>query len=309
MSEVVAWLLEGDPSIRWQVQRDLLGRAERTWKQERAKVATRGWGADLLGRQDPDGGWSNAVYSPKWTSTHYTLLQLVRLGLPPGNRAGRRGVHRLLDAGRYQDGGINLAKTVPQPDDCVNGMVLLMASYFGVTGPTTDGIAAWLAAQVMDDGGFNCERWRGARHSSFHTTISALEGFEAYLATEPPAKVARAVRAGVKSGREFLLLHELYKSHRTGEVVDRAFTQISFPPRWHYDILRALDYFAAAGTKRDKRLSDAIEQLQRKRRPTGRWPLQNHHPGREHFRMESGHEPSRWNTLRAIRVLQWWEGG
>ena len=142
MADVIAWLMEGDPSIRWQTQRDLLDRAETTWKRERAKVATRGWGADLLRRQDPDGGWSNAVYSPKWTSTHYTLLQLVRLGLPPSSRAGRRGVERILGAARYQDGAVNLAKTVPHPDECVNGMVLLMASYFGVTGSVTGQLLA-----------------------------------------------------------------------------------------------------------------------------------------------------------------------
>lgn len=305
----MAWLLEGDSSIRWQVQRDLQDRAEATWKRERAKVASSGWGAELVARQDPDGGWSSAIYSPKWTSTHYTLLQLVRLGLPPSHRAGRRAVRRLYEGSRFQNGAINPFKTVSHPDDCVNGMTLLMASYFGVAGSTTDGIAAWLAGQVMDDGGLNCEGWRGARHGSFHTTISALEGFDAYLATGPSVSPARQVQRAVAAGREFLLRHELYKSHRTGEIADRAFTQISFPPRWHYDILRALDYFAAARVSRDDRFGAAIEQLERKRRPTGRWPLQNHHPGREHFRMESGHEPSRWNTLRALRVLKWWEGG
>ena len=301
--------MDGDPSIRWQTQRDLLDRAESTWQRERAKVATSGWGAELLQRQDADGGWSNAVYSPKWTSTHYTLLQLVRMGLPPTNPAGRRGVERIFDAARYQDGAVNLFKTVPHPDECVNGMVLLMASYFGVTGPVTDAIAGWLTAQVMEDGGLNCDRWRGATHGSFHTTISTLEGFEAYLATGPPPPVARSVRRSVRAGREFLLRHELYKSHRTGAIADRAFVQISFPPRWYYDILRGLDYLAAADARRDPRCADAIDQLERKRRPSGRWPLQNHHQGRLHFRMEPGREPSRWNTLRALRVLRWWEGG
>jgi hypothetical protein len=188
-------------------------------------------------------------------------------------------------------------------------MVLLMASYFGVTGPRTDGIAAWLADRVMPDGGLNCELWRGATHGSFHTTISALEGFAAYLATDPPRTIARTVRKAEREGREFLLQHRLYQSHRTGEVADRAFTQLSFPPRWHYDILRALDHLASTGARRDARCEDAIEILRRKRRPSGKWPLQNRHPGRVHFQMESGHEPSRWNTLRALRVLRWWEGG
>ena len=309
MQDVIAWLMEGDPSIRWQTQRDLLDRADSTWKRERAKVATTGWGGDLLQRQDSDGGWSNAVYSPKWTSTHYTLLQLVRLGLAPSHPAGRRGVRRILAAARNQDGAVNVFKTVPHPDECVNGMVLLMASYFGVTGSRINELAHWLAGRGMSDGGLNCDEWRGATHGSFHTTISALEGFDAYLATNPPAAEGRAVREAVGQGREFLLRHRLYQSHRTGEIADRAFIQLSFPPRWHYDILRALDYFAAADFDRNERFSDAIEILQRKRRPSGKWPLQNHHQGRLHFRMERGGEPSRLNTLRALRVLRWWNGG
>ena len=308
MTAVIDWLMEGDPAIRWQVQRDLLDRAESTWKRERAKVATHGWGAELLQRQDPDGGWGNAVYSPKWTSTHYTLLQLVRMGLPPSSRAGRRGVERLYDAARYQDGAVNFARTVPHPDECVNGMVLLMASYFGMTGPPTDGIAEWLTGQVMDDGGFNCELWRGATHGSFHTTISVLEGFEAYLATDPPRSIARPAQKAVREGREFLLRHRLYQSHRTGEVADRAFIKLSFPPRWHYDILRGLEYFASTTMRPEPRCGDAIEILRRKRRPSGMWPLQNRHQGRLHFTMEQGGQPSRWNTLRALRVLRWWAG-
>lgn len=306
MEETVQWLLDGDPAIRWQVQRDLLGRAEGTWKRERARVAQEGWGADLLSRQDPDGGWSNAVYSPKWTSTHYTLLQLVRMGLPTNNPAARRGITHLLEAGRYQDGAINLAKTVPEPDVCVNGMVLLMASFFGVTGPVTDGIARWLVGSRMEDGGWNCDHWRGATHSSFHSTLSVLEGLAAHRAAAE-APVRGAVGA-LSTGHEFLLAHRIYKSHRTDEIADRAFTLFSFPPRWHYDALRALDYFQSVDAKRDRRFEDAIELLRTKRRPNGRWPVQNYHPGRVHFRMESGGRPSRWNTLRALRVLRWWEG-
>jgi hypothetical protein len=259
----------------------------------------------LLSRQDADGGWSGAVYSPKWTSTHYTLLELVRLGLAPSHPAGKRAIDHLLKAGRYQDGGISFAKTVPFPDGCVNGMLLLMAGYFGVSGPVPGGIASWILSRQMPDGGWNCEDWRGATHGSFHTTISVLEGLEAYrLARPAEAKVAAEA---VAAGREFLLVHRLYKSHRTGEVADPVFTKFSFPPRWHYDVLRGLDYLAAVAANRDTRIQDAIDLLISKRRADGRWPLQHPHPARLHFKMEQGGKPSRWNTLRAMRVLRWWE--
>ncbi|NNC93361.1 MAG: hypothetical protein HKN80_12810 [Acidimicrobiia bacterium] len=304
MTDTIAWLMEGDASVRWQVQRDLLDRAGSTWKRERAQVARTGWGADLLARQDADGGWSGAVYSPKWTSTHYTLLQLVRLGLPPSHPAGPRAVDRILQAARFQEGGINLAKTVPVPDGCVNGMVLLMASYFGVTGAVPDGVVDWLLGRQMPDGGWNCEDWRGATHGSFHTTISVLEGLAAYRL----ANSDQAGRVGqpVESAHQFLLAHRLYKSHRTGEVADSAFTMFSFPPRWHYDVLRGLDHFAAIRADHDPRFEDAIGLVEQKRRHDGRWKLQNRHGGRLHFAMEAGGQPSRWNTLRALRVLRWW---
>ncbi len=268
-------------------------------------MARQGWGAALLRLQDEDGGWSGAIYSPKWTSTHYTLLQLVRLGLAPTHPNGKRAIDHLLRAGRYQDGGISFAKTVPFPDGCVNGMLLLMAGYFGVTGPVPDEIASWLLTRQMPDGGWNCEDWRGATHGSFHTTISVLEGLKEYRQARP-SEAAETVGA-VAAGREFLLAHRLYKSHRTGEVADPVFTKFSFPPRWHYDVLRGLDYLAAAGSDRDPRIQDAIDLLTTKQRADGRWTLQHPHQGRLHFAMERGGHPSRWNTLRALRVLRWWE--
>lgn len=306
VGDVTGWLMDGDPAIRWQVQRALLGRAESTWRRERARVATSGWGSRLLAMQDSDGGWSGAVYSPKWTSTHYTLLQLVRMGLPPQHNAGRRGIERLLTAARYESGAVNLAKTVP-PDECVNGMVLLMACYFGVRGDIPDGIAAWLLTQQMHDGGWNCEARRGATHSSFHTTVSTLEGLLAYKRATTSSSLVPEIESSLVAGQEFLLAHHLYRSHRTGAVADPAFTRFSFPPRWHYDVLRGLEHFAEAGAESDSRLHDPVDLLIGKRRTDGTWPLQNPHSGRVHFKMERAGRPSRWNTLRALRVLRWWE--
>jgi hypothetical protein len=157
----------------------------------------------------------------------------------------------------------------------------------------------------MDDGGWNCRRPYGATHASVHTTISVLEGLRHYEFHR--ARQIRAIRAAQRRGREFLLIHRLFRSHRTGEIIKPIFIQFSFPPRWHYDILRALDHFQAVNAPRDQRLSDAIEIVQNSRRADSRWILQNRYKGKTYFEMERLGAASRWNTLRALRVLKWWE--
>jgi hypothetical protein len=295
--------MEGDPSIRWQVERDLLGRAKSAWGRTRRGVAREGWGAALLAEQDEDGGWGGGLYSPKWISTSYTLLLLRRLGLAPSNQAARRGVRRLLDRGEYFDGAISFGVTQKRPDQCINGLVTGLASYFRVVDDRLHGIVERLLADQLADGGWNCEAWSGSRHSSFHTTIFALEGLHEYLAVTG----AREVEQARKRGEEFFLQHRLYRSHRTGEIVHPSFTRFSFPPRWHFDALRGLEHFACVLADRDERLRDAIDLLRKKQLRDGTWPVQNRHAGRTYFEMEQVGKPSRWNTLRALRVLRWWE--
>jgi hypothetical protein len=312
--KTLQWLLDGDPAIRWQSLRDLADAAEGTVERERRKVARDGWGARLLARQDPAGTWAGGrssdggLYSPKWTSTTYTMLMLRDFGLPPTSRQARKACKLLLDKGLQHDGGINYgiwAKWTRRSETCVTGMILSILSYFEYDDARLETMAGHLLEQQMPDGGWNCRRPYGATHSSVHTTISVLEGLRYYELHR--GREVREVRTAQRRGREFLLVHRLFRSHRTGEIIKPAFTQFSFPPRWHYDILRALDYFQAANAPCDQRLADAIDIVRRAQRVDGRWSLQNRYRGKTYFELERLGAPSRWNTLRARRVLNWWE--
>ena len=311
----IKWLLNGDPAIRWQALRDLVGAAERTVERERRRVARDGWGARLLARQDPEGTWAGGLssdgglYSPKWTSTTYTMLLLRDFGLPATDRQARKACTLLLDRGLQRDGGINYgiwAKWTRRSETCVTGMVLSILSYFEYEDARLDTIANHLLEQQMPDGGWNCQRPSGATHASVHTTISVLEGLRLYELHR--GRQVREVRAAQRRGREFLLVHRLFRSHRTGEIIKPVFTRFSFPPRWHYDILRALDYFQAVNGPCDRRLAEAIDIVRSSQREDGRWLLQHAYQGKTYFELERLGAPSRWNTLRALRVLKWWDG-
>ena len=305
MSDLVLdWLAAGDPAIRWQTERDLLDRPRRVWSATRAEVGRTGWGRRLLDAQDPEDTWGGGLYTPKWTSTTYTSLLLRRMGLPP-NAAVRAGCRRLLDDADWCEGGVSYWSSRKFAERCVNGMVLSIASYFGSPDPRVHSIAELLMRVRMPDGGWNCEDVRGATHSSFHTTISVLEGLLEWKrrtgATEADAAILR--------GQEFLLNHRMFKSHRSGAVINDTWTEPHFPPRWHYDVLRGLDHLRAAGADPDERAADAVEALIARRRPDGRWGKGSQYTGTTFFTMEPGRQPGRWNTLRALRVLRWWDTG
>jgi hypothetical protein len=295
--------MEGDPSLRWQVMRDLLDLPHDRVAAERARVATEGWGGQLLAAQDPDGRWAGALYSPKWTSTTYTLLLLERLGLERGDPRPLAGCARLWEAASWYGGGMTLAKTIREPETCITGRLVLLATAFGYDDARVDTTVEWLLGQQLADGGWNCESIRnGSRHGSFHTSMIVLEALLAYDRCGGPVPVTQPMAAG----REFFLDHRLYRSHRTGAVVDPAFARFPFPPQWHFDIMRGLEHFRAAGAGRDQRLGDAVDAIRRARRPDGTWPVYRPYPGRCWFALEPP-EASRWATLRALRVLAWWE--
>lgn len=306
----IEWLLAGDPAIRWQVLRDLVGASECNFERERRKVARNGWGARLLAKQDPEGTWAGGLssdgglYSPKWTSTTYTMLLLRDLGLPAKNPQTRKACSLLLERGLQRDGGINYGWS-GRSETCITGMVLSILAYFEYDDDRLGGIAEHLLEQQMPDGGWNCRRPLGAVHSSVHTTISVLEGLRLYSLHRKGK--TRAVQAAQRRGQEFLLRHRLFRSDRTGEIIKPEFTRFTFPPRWHYDILRALDYFQSVNAPRDRRLGEAIDIVGNCRRPDGRWTLPNQYKGKTYFKMERVGAASRWNTLRALRVLDWWE--
>jgi hypothetical protein len=276
----IQWLLDGDPAIRWQTLRDLLGAAEQNVDRERRKVARSGWGSRLLARQNARGRWAGGrsgdagLYSPKWTSTTYTLLMLRDFGLPAGDRRARKACRILLEEGLQPDGGINYgtwARWVRRGETCVTGMVLSILAYFDLDDARLDTVAGHLLEQQMPDGGWNCRRPAGATHSSLHTTIGVLEGLRQYELHR--GRNGPAVRRAERRGREFLLAHRLFGSHRTGDTIRPEFTRFSFPPRWHYDILRALDYFQSVNAPRDRRLREAVDIVRSRRKEDGRWVL------------------------------------
>jgi hypothetical protein len=299
------WLLDGDVSICYQTRRDLLGEAPAGLKPLQRRIVTEGWGARFLALQRPDGHWGRGYYQPKWISTHYTLLDIRNLEPLRDLPTVRSIIEKTLAEMNGPDGGIYFSPSFRdgRPTDvCINGMFLGVAAYFRVTGKRLRELVDLLLASRMGDFGWNCEQWSGATHSSMHTTISVLEGLTDFAEADPRYR-AKNIAEAVAAGAEFLLEHELYKSHRTGETIDKRFLMLSFPSRWKYDILRALDWFARAGRPHDPRMDPALEVLARKRRPDGTWPLQNKHPGAVHFDMEKTGGPSRWNTLRAARVM------
>ncbi len=306
MAEIISWLLQGDPCVRWQVERDLLGHTPESYRRTRDQIAKEGWGKDLLSRQDPSGTWGNGYYSPKWISTHYTLLSLTRLGLPPNNPQAIKGSLVYLDRTFYEpDDGINISASYDYSETCVTGMCLNFMSYFINSDPRMKKLAKHLLKQQMADGGWNCESYQGATHSSFHTTISVLEGLLSFQ--ENSSRTDQAITKARLRAHEFLLQHKLFRSHRTGEIVHPRMTRFPFPPRWFYDAVRALDYFQAARAAHDPRFSDAIDLLLGKRNKEGTWPSYRGPSGRLYFVLEPAGKPGRMNTLRALRILKWWE--
>lgn len=299
--QLIAWLLEGDVSIQYQVYRDLLA-TEKPYLRER--IATEGWGAQFLSFRKREGHWGQSFYQPKWISTHYTILDLKNLAVSQDNQAIQQSISQIIKELKGQDGGIFPFGAEKLSDVCVNGMFLNYASYFRAKEENLKSIVDFLLSEHMKDGGFNCESNRkGANHSSVHSTISVLEGILEYVKNGNTYRL-NELQESAEKAREFLLQHRLFRSHRTGEIIDGKMLMLSYPSRWRYDILRALDYFHFAGIHYDPRMQDALDILKKKSRKDNKWPVQAKHPGQTHFDMEKTGDPSRWNTLRAMRVLQ-----
>jgi hypothetical protein len=305
------WLLDSDPAIRWQVLRDLVHARDDVIAAERARVATDGWGARLLALQGEDGQWAGGACFPAegwrrgegqpWTSTLPTLQLLRDLGVDPRSDPVRRAVARVRESCRWEHAGQPFFSGEVEP--CINGRTVALGVYFD---QDVEGVVVRLLGEQLEDGGWNCEAENGSVRASFATTINVLEGL---LAHERATGGSERTVAARRRGEEYLLERRLFRRKSTGEVVDPAWLQSSFPIRWHYDVLRALEYFRSAGDPPDPRMDEAVEVLRSKRQPDGTWLLENTHPGKVHFALEEGDgRPSRWNTLRALRVLHWYEG-
>ena len=300
---ITQWLLSGDVSIQYQVSRDLLHLNNQLLSRLQRRIETEGWGAKFLAKQRSNGHWGITFYQPKWTSTHYTLLDLKTIGLPASNGQAKKSVSIVLDQPHGQHGGVNLAGSLTNSDVCVNGMILSYSSHFLLGDHRLRPIVDYLLESQMSDGGWNCRYLTpGTTHSSLHSTISVLEGLLQFRESGNKYRMREILNAE-KEAVEFLLIHHLYQSHKTGKTIDERMLLFSFPCRWRYDILRCLDYFQAAKVAYDPRMESALQIVISRRKKDGKWLVQQKHKGAVHFDMEKTGGPSRWNTLRCLRVL------
>jgi hypothetical protein len=327
------WMLDSDPSIRWQALRDLVDAPTEVVAAERARVAIEGWGARLLALQGEDGQWEGGALFPArwgesaagsdssdqtagpsasndseprllesqpWTATAYSLVLLRDLGVDPHCDRVRRTVALVRDHCRWEHAGQPFFSGEVEP--CINGLTIALGAYFD---QDVDSVVARLLGEQLEDGGWNCWTEYGSVRSSFATTIRVLEGLLAHERATGGSAESIAAR---RRGEAYLLQRNLFRRKSTGEAVNPSWLQFSFPTRWHYDVLRALEHFREAGDPPDQRVDEAIQLLRSKQQPDGTWLLENTHPGKVHFMLEDGDgRPSRWNTLRALRVLRWYE--
>ena len=307
---VIDWLLDSDPSIRWQVLNDLSDAPAREVAAERARVATEGVGAKLLALQGPDGRWAGAAWNRGWDSTMHVLWLLRLMGLDPASEQARRAADLVRERVTWQGCGPPECHANPffmgEVEPCINGQVAASGAYFG---QDVRGIVRRLLGEQLADGGWNCEAENGSTRSSFNTTICVLE---ALLEHERSGGSRPEVTEARRRGEEYLLERRLLRRRSTGEVIERdrkggaAWSRFAFPAWWHYDVLRGLEYLRDAGVAPDGRVTEAVALVESKRDGDGRWPLETIYPGRMPIEIDEGEgRPSRWNTLRALRVLRW----
>ncbi|MGZ6372482.1 MAG: hypothetical protein ACXWL8_03725 [Candidatus Limnocylindria bacterium] len=298
----VDWLLASDPSIRWQVMRDLLDAPAEEVAAERARVAKEGWGAELLAAQPPDGVWAGGAYFPEWTSTTLTLQLLRIFGLDPKSPEARRALGLVRANARWEYDDLPYFGGEVEP--CINGQAVAIGAYFG---EDVSPIVDRLLADQMEDGGWNCEQERGSVRGSFESSINVLEGLLEYERANKPTPDVTAARL---RGQEYLLERRLLRRLSTGELAQTRWHYLAFPNGWHYDVVRVLDYLRDAGVTPDERMAEAVGIVESKRDADGRWSLE--HARHDELPVDFGEregEPSRWITLRALRVLRWYEEG
>jgi hypothetical protein len=306
------WLLDTDVALRWQVERDLVGAPEEVWQATRAKVATEGFGAELLAHQDADGQWAGGAYFPAdadpdepgqpWTATTWSLNSLREWGLDAAVLAGTAEKLAANSRWEYDD----LPYWGGEVDCCINGYTLANGAWLGAD---VSGLADWFVEHRMPDGGWNCEWVEGSTRSSFHSTLNSLKGILSYEIATGGNEQLRAAR---HAGEEYLLERHLMNRLSTGEQVDHWVSRFVYPFRWFYSVMNATDYFRAAslhdGVAPDPRLADAIEAVRSARQPDGTWLQERRHPGRVWFEVDAApDEPSPWLTFSGTRVLEWWD--
>ena len=301
---VVHWLLDADPSIRWQVMRDLTDAPANVIADERARVASEGWGAILLGEQRPDGNWGDGADTPLWWTNLYTLVYLRDLGLDPACDRARTAIERVRHQVTWGPEFGNSPFFEGEVEPCINGRVVALGAYFGAR---SDRLVDRLLGEQLADGGWNCDAERGSVRSSFHTTLCVLEGLLAFEHAYGATPVLTQAR---RRGEAYLLERQLIRRKSTGDVIDPTWTRFAFPPLWHYDVLRALDCLREANVPRDSRVDEALAIVRDRRQADGRWLLDVRHPDTLHEEIAGAvGAPNRWVTLRALKVLDWFAPG
>jgi len=297
---VIAWLLDSDASIRWQVARDLTGASSEIVEAERSRVAREGWGARLLDEQRADGQWGDGSSTPFWWSNMYTLVYLRDMGLDPASERARHAIDLVRDNVTWGPEFGDSPFFEGEVEPCINGRVVALGAYFGVR---SDRLVDRLLGEQLADGGWNCEAERGSVRSSFHTTICVLEGLLAY---EQAAGATPLVSGARSRAHEYLLERRLLRRLSTGGIIEPAWTRFAFPTLWHYDVLRALDYLRASNVQPDDRMNEAVAILLERRQGDGRWLLDLRHRDTLYPELSGAvGAPNRWFTLRAMRVLEW----
>jgi len=297
--DIINWLMSGDTSIKYQVSKDLLHEDVVIYEKYQQEIHKSGWCKRLIDLWNPKTKmWGNGIYSPKWVSTTYTMLDLKNFRVDPKLNCYQQAAKLLID-----EMWVNRSSEKEYPLDlCICGMLLNLSCYCNLYHPAINDIVDTLLEYHMDDGAWNCDLCNHPHHSSLHTTINILEGFLEYEQNNYTYRLGE-IQKMVSMAHEFILLHHMYKSDKTGEIIKKSFTMLSYPPRWKYDVLRALYYFSERGVLYDQRMDDAIKILIKKQRKDGSWPVQQKYSGLVHFDYEKTGNPSRINTLRALKVL------
>jgi hypothetical protein len=303
--EMLDWLLDSDISLQYLIHKNLLKTDEKTLKLMQDEIPKSGWGKQFMDARNEDGTWGNRYYNPKWACTHYVLFDLKLMGFPKYDDISEV-IKKTMKESRCEDGGINISTAIRPSDTCVNGMVLNFGSYFLGKSDQFNSIIDYFVDMQMSDGGFNCNKTTiGAKHSSVHTTLSVLEGLLEYKKAGNTYRI-REVERLERESLEFLLLHHLYRSHQTNEIMHPDMTRFTYPYRYWFDVLRMLEYLVDANIAYDKRMDEAIDLLMKKRLKNGRWKNNGIKHGKVFLEMEKTGSESKINTYRALRVIEYY---
>ena len=301
--EMYQWLVNGDPSIAFLVNRDLLSNSGNEYQR---KIGKTGWCAEYIRKRNSDGSWTEKFYQPKWISTHYTLLELKNLAYKKNDGLIQDEIQKISRKDRGMDGGINPVKTDNKSDTCVTGMYVNYASYFGIKEELLRSIVDYILSQKMGDGGYNCNfNYTGAKHSSLHSTICVLEGFQSFI-NEGYTYRIKDIMESQESCVDFILRHCLFRSSSNGSIIDKKFLRLTYPFRWKYTILRALNCFVDLNIPYDGRIEESLLFIEGKKTKEGLWKLQSKFTGKEYFDMEEVGKPSRMITYMALKILKYY---